>query len=110
MTRFRPFATTPIAAAIPIATLTASTTAGFAAGLQLLLRLFVAGLFAAGRSHTFVVFARLLEEVRNVKKGVALQAEFDEGGLHPRQDARHAALMNAAYQRILIGTLKVNLN
>ena len=58
-------------------------------------------------AHLIKVFM-FLEEVGHVEKRVALQAEIHECRLHSGEHARDASLMNAARQRILIGTLEIN--
>ncbi|MGD0365050.1 MAG: hypothetical protein ABSC93_29570 [Bryobacteraceae bacterium] len=63
-------------------------------------------LFDAG--YDLVVFVVVLEEIRHVEEGIAIQADIHKGGLHPRQDARHAALMNAPGQRIFFLALIIN--
>jgi hypothetical protein len=52
----------------------------------------------------------LIEEIRNVEERIAFQPHVHERGLHSGQNARNAALMDAACQRIFIGALEVNLN
>jgi len=50
------------------------------------------------------------KEIGDVEKRVSFQAEIDEGRLHSWQNARHAAFMNAARERILVSALEINLD
>jgi hypothetical protein len=101
--------TVPVSAAVAI-----SPAATLSTRLLLLLLLlrrrrrlrFGAGFFAGG--HALIVFARLLQKIGDIEEGVSLEPEFDEGGLHPRQNACDASFVNAAYERILVGALEVN--
>jgi hypothetical protein len=52
----------------------------------------------------FVVF----EEIGDVQKCIAIQADVDKRRLHARQDSRHAAFMNTAGQRIFVLALVVD--
>jgi len=58
--------------------------------------------------HNFVVFFVVLEEIRNVEKRVAIQADVDKRRLHARQHPRHPAFMNAPRQRVFVLPLVVN--
>ena len=51
-----------------------------------------------------------LEEVGDVEKRIAFQAEIDERRLHAWQDAGHAPFMDTACEGILVGALEINLN
>src|SRR5579885_705212 len=51
-----------------------------------------------------------LKKIGNVEERVALQTQIDEGRLHARKDARYTAFVNAARQRIFIGSLKIDLD
>jgi hypothetical protein len=52
------------------------------------------------------IFFGFFEEIRHVQERVALQAQIHESGLHARQNARYAAFVNAARERIFIGSLE----
>ena len=82
--------TIPIAVAVPLTAI-------------LTRRPFVAG-------HAIDVFVLFFQEVRYVQERIALQAQIDEGRLHARQHARHAALVDTPGERIFIGPLEVNLH
>src|SRR5438445_141491 len=56
--------------------------------------------------YVFVFF----EKIRNVQKRVTFQTQVNKRGLHPGQNARHAALMDTSRQRVLIGALEVHFN
>jgi len=63
--------------------------------------------FVAGYAIDVLMF---LQKIRDIKKRVPLKAQVDKRGLHSRQNARDASLVNAARQRILVGALEVNLD
>ena len=52
----------------------------------------------------------LVEEVRDIEKGVAFETEIDKRRLHARQDAGHSSFVDTACQRIFVGTLKMHLD
>jgi hypothetical protein len=56
------------------------------------------------------ILAMFFEEIRYVQKGVALEPQVHECGLHSRKHARDASFMDAARQRIFLAALEVNLN
>jgi hypothetical protein len=56
------------------------------------------------------LFLVLFKKIRDVEKGVPLQAQIDEGRLHARKHARHPAFVNTAGQRIFVRPLKINFN
>ncbi len=60
-------------------------------------------------THYLVVLFVVFEEVRNVKEGIALQADIDERRLHARQHTRYPAFVNAARQRVFLLALKIDL-
>jgi hypothetical protein len=55
-----------------------------------------------------VVVFEIFKNVADVKERIAIQADVDECRLHSRQDARHAALINAADEREFFFALDVN--
>jgi hypothetical protein len=52
--------------------------------------------FALYGGDDVVVIFEIFEEVADVKEGVAIEADIDEGRLHARQHARNTAFVNAA--------------
>ena len=51
----------------------------------------------------------LLADVGDVEEGVLLEADVDEGGLHPRQDPRHASLVDVSDDAALLAALDLHL-
>ena len=62
-------------------------------GIRRIRRLLVGGIFGCA------------DDVRSVQKGGALEADVDERGLHARQHAAHATLVDIAYEPAAIGAL-----
>jgi hypothetical protein len=48
-----------------------------------------------------IVIFKIFENVADVQKGIAVEADIDKGGLHTGEDAGDAALVDAADQRRL---------
>jgi len=92
---------------IPIST-TITAVAAITASTAATTGLVLGNIFTGG--DTLVVFAGLLQEIRNVKESVALESKLDERGLHSRQNAGDASFVNATYQRVFIGPLEKNLD
>ena len=51
----------------------------------------------------------LLADVGDVEEGVLLEADVDEGRLHPRQDPRHAPLVDVADDAALLPAFDLHL-
>jgi hypothetical protein len=64
--------------------------------------------FLLHAGHDLVVLFVVLEEIRHVKKRVAIQADIDKSRLHARQDARHPAFVDAPGQGILVFALIID--
>ena len=90
-------------AALPVAVAVPVTIPAEAAGAIP----FGAGLIATHLVEVVVVF---LKEVRDVEERIAFESHVHEGRLHAGQNPRHASLVNATRQRVLIGPLEVQLH
>jgi len=55
-----------------------------------------------------IVIFEVFEDIADVQESVAIQPDIDEGGLHARKHAGHAALIDAADQRELFLALDVD--
>jgi hypothetical protein len=99
-----------VAASVAIAASTAAT-ASVAIPIPVAITAAAIGGGGGGRILDFLyVFAVLVEEVGDIEKGIAFEAEVDEGRLHARQDAGDSSFVDTACQRIFVGTLKMHLD
>ncbi len=66
--------------------------------------------FIFDASYDFVVFVVVFEEIGDIQKGIAIQADIDKCRLHARQNARDSAFMDTSGERIFILPLMENFN
>jgi hypothetical protein len=55
-----------------------------------------------------VVILEIFEDVADVKKGIAIETDIDESGLHAGEDAGDSAFVDAADEGELFFALDVN--
>jgi len=56
-----------------------------------------------------IVFFAVLEEIRDIEESITFQADIHESGLHSRQNARDAALIDASGEGMFVFPLDVDL-
>jgi hypothetical protein len=57
---------------------------------------------------TMIVVFEVFEDIADIQKGVAVQADVDESRLHARENASNLAFVDAADERELFFTLDVD--
>ena len=66
-------------------------------------------LFAVRNGLNLAVFVLRLDEIGDVKEGIALETDLDERRLHAGEHARHFAFVDGAREGVFVLALKVNL-